>query len=1294
MRFAITCLAFLALAFVATADANLLENPSFESDASWTLWSYAHIEPWGPRSGINVLAFYGWGTGGGAFQDAHAAGVSNYTFSAWGFKEAAFLSTFSLEMKIEFLTAQYAPLAVTNKFIIGTDNAWINFSFSGVSPVGTEIVRVVLAYTGMFGDAGAFKWDDCELTSTPFAPEVTYVSPDGSHSSPFSTWATAATNIQSAINAAQPGGLVMVNDGMYDSGGIALACSMTNRIAITNGITVRSLNGPENTFIAGAGPVGAAAVRCAFIGNGSQLIGFTLTNGHTVEPFIYDGDQMHQGPRGGGVWAEPGAVASNCVVTGCRSGDTGGGAYYGTYINCRFEGNIAGDEGGGAAYATLHNCEVRGNQAGFLQHGGGTFASTNYDCFIVGNVAHMGGGVSAGVSERCLIVSNSAPYDGGGAQSATLRNCIVAHNTAAHGGGAYISTLENCTVVGNYATNTGGGIQHGTLRNTIVYFNNAGIAGNNWTGGVFSSSCTTPMPSGDDNITADPLFVDYADGNYRLAAGSPCMDTGMDLPLITLDFAHGVRPQDGNGDGVAPWDIGAYEAPSGGRENLLRNPGFEIGSGTAIESWSQWGDAATEPWAACEGSNGLAFYGWTSSGGVYQDVEAAGYSNYLFTVHSFRDNDFSIQYYIQARLEFLDASGVMIDFVQNVVRGTNEWQQISIAGPSPAGCVRVRSVLSFSGSPGQGGAFKWDDVVLSSTPAEWKPTTRYCSQSGSQVYPYTNWATAARSIAHAVKAAGTGDTILVDTDWFNIPGEIVVDRPVHILGVGESSESVVSGDNLFRVFHVTDPDAVIEGLTITRGRPAMTADNYNHGGGIYMPNGGTLLNCIVAGNTVTGQLAEFNSGYARGGGIYCAGPGLIEGCLIVSNTCTGGESVGGGIYASGMVRVVNCTVITNQARGGTQFIYYGRGGIGGGIYATGGAEIEACTISHNIVTASSSMYAGIALGGGIYSSRAIVRRCRINENTAQSRGYASRGYPTAGGGGIASVWESRIENCVVWSNLADGVDSYGGGISVYNTGTVMNCSVVANAITTGGSYYNAGGGIYAEYGGKILNTIIQNNYGGRVGHENWYAGTDASFMYTCTTPRPNGEGHITGDPLFVNAAIGDLRLTTASPCIDAGTAQYAPSKDFDGLPRPLDGNNDGISAWDIGAFEFLHPLADSDGDGLTDTNEISIGTSPVLRDTDGDGMGDGHELRAGTDPFNSASLFDVLPMATTDWDPDGITVRWTSAHGKQYTLARSTNLVDGFLTIQQHIPANPPVNVWIDTTARSEGPYFYRVRVE
>ena len=93
-----------------------------------------------------------------------------------------------------------------------------------------------------------------------------------------------------------------------------------------------------------------------------------------------------------------------------------------------------------------------------------------------------------------------------------------------------------------------------------------------------------------------------------------------------------------------------------------------------------------------------------------------------------------------------------------------------------------------------------------------------------------------------------------------------------------------------------------------------------------------------------------------------------------------------------------------------------------------------------------------------------------------------------------------------------------------------------------------------------------------------------------------------------------------------------------------DFDNDGFSNWE----EFLaatdptdassspiddsfDPNLDSDGDGLTDLLEISIGTDPHRIDTDGDGVNDDIELDIGTDPLVADDF------AGMDSDGDGLT---------------------------------------------------------
>jgi len=66
-----------------------------------------------------------------------------------------------------------------------------------------------------------------------------------------------------------------------------------------------------------------------------------------------------------------------------------------------------------------------------------------------------------------------------------------------------------------------------------------------------------------------------------------------------------------------------------------------------------------------------------------------------------------------------------------------------------------------------------------------------------------------------------------------------------------------------------------------------------------------------------------------------------------------------------------------------------------------------------------------------------------------------------------------------------------------------------------------------------------------------------------------GEGDLSdASPSFVNPLMGNYHLLTGSPAIDAGSAAGAPATDFDGRSRPLDGNDDGVTAYDIGTYEI------------------------------------------------------------------------------------------------------------------------------
>ena len=213
-----------------------------------------------------------------------------------------------------------------------------------------------------------------------------------------------------------------------------------------------------------------------------------------------------------------------------------------------------------------------------------TTSVTLTNVIVTGNTATHGGGIdnelgSTLVMTGVTVSGNMASVAGGGvvnearAPGATLTNVTISGNTAGTGGGLTNDgdlTLSFVTISGNSLDGSG---DH-TIRNTILA--NSASSTNCSGGGTLlaedhnldsGSTCGFTDPS--DLINRDPDLGPLQDNGgptftHALAAGSPAIDAGSgDCPPPATDQRGVMRPVDGNGDGTAVCDIGAFEFQPG-----------------------------------------------------------------------------------------------------------------------------------------------------------------------------------------------------------------------------------------------------------------------------------------------------------------------------------------------------------------------------------------------------------------------------------------------------------------------------------------------------------------------------------------------------------------------------------------------------------------------------------------------------------------------------------------------------------------------------------------------------------
>jgi CSLREA domain-containing protein len=318
------------------------------------------------------------------------------------------------------------------------------------------------------------------------------------------------------------------------------------------------------------------------------------------------GNTVNSG-SGGGIFLNSNSTLTvdGSAVSGNTTPDTGGGVHNEgelTIINgSTITGNTSALVTGGihletGSSMTMANSEVSNNDPEGIILDGGSSASVT-GSLISGNAGSGFNVTGTLVLSDSLVSNNSVAGNGGGIDVSggvvTITGSTFSGNSANDGGAIFSNgtvELTNSTISGNTATGLGGG---GILNNVVADLTatNVTVAGNSPDGihsfgsatvttTIVADGCagTSAITSGGHNLdndgscalgaagdtTGDPRLSALADNGgptqtHALQADSPAIDTADDVNCPLVDQRGVARPVDGDLDGTATCDVGAYE---------------------------------------------------------------------------------------------------------------------------------------------------------------------------------------------------------------------------------------------------------------------------------------------------------------------------------------------------------------------------------------------------------------------------------------------------------------------------------------------------------------------------------------------------------------------------------------------------------------------------------------------------------------------------------------------------------------------------------------------------------------